>query len=247
MKSDKSWNFEIIPTSIYNFYSTEPEIARSIKTIFSKERPENVMMPEIDEKLQKILDINLKLMDKVVSELSEVKRVLLRLSPSDISQSLFSVPFEKVPVDYVFDNARSSDKAKKRKKKTKSESHIRKSKPSKMGGPPKRLKELPVTESEDKETMKSEKIDVVKIKEIKASLEPAMKTSIKAVETSKPKDFPSTPPMAPGRSLLKLESLKPPPPPPKIVSNKEIAEKSARSQVISELKDMFRHRGLVSR
>jgi hypothetical protein len=35
INSEKSWNFDITPTSIYNFYSSEPEIARSIKNIFS--------------------------------------------------------------------------------------------------------------------------------------------------------------------------------------------------------------------
>jgi len=39
-KSENPWNFEIIPTSIYNYYSNEPDIVKSIKNIFSKEKEE---------------------------------------------------------------------------------------------------------------------------------------------------------------------------------------------------------------
>ncbi|KKN31368.1 hypothetical protein LCGC14_0824690 [marine sediment metagenome] len=59
--SQKSWNFELIPTSIYNFYSTEPEIAKSIKRIFSKEKSERKLdtLVDIEKTLEKILNIKI--------------------------------------------------------------------------------------------------------------------------------------------------------------------------------------------
>ncbi|GAH79387.1 unnamed protein product, partial [marine sediment metagenome] len=152
--SEKSWNFDITPTSIYNFYSNEPEIAKSIKNIFSKEKSEldsSTILPNIEDKLQRILDINLKLMDKVVAELSEVKRVLFRLVPSDISQSLFAVPFEKVPIEYISGNQKLEGKYKK-KKKSKDVDQFKKGKKLRgAAGPPKRLKSITAPEAKERE------------------------------------------------------------------------------------------------
>ena len=241
MKSEKSWNFDITPTSIYNFYSSEPDIAKSIKNIFSKEKSEmdsSTILPSIEEKLQKILDINLKLMDKVVVELSELKRAVVRISPSDISQSLFSVPFEKVPLDYVSDNQSLGEKEKKKKKKGKpGESTKKVKKPKGAAGPPKRLKEMTAPEPADTKNVESQKISKNKIIAAKTSL-----SSNTQVET---------PPMAPhtlqDNGFVTLESLKPPPPPPKIPVRVNGSLASARSEIISELKDMFVKRGLVTR
>lgn len=244
MNSPKSWNFDIIPTSIFNFYSNEPEIAKSIKNIFTKEKGENMLIPEIDTKLQRILDINLTLMDKVVSELSEVKRLLQRLTPSDISQSLFSIPFEKVPLEYIKSNPDSSEKQVKGKKKSRFDEESKRSKQFKGEGPPKRLKEPSTPSPQEKFT--SEKIDKKTINEIKNALEPVSKseTYIKSLES--PMES-SKPPIAPKKNFFSLEDLKPPPPPPKLSNNKEIAGESVRFQIISELKDIFKQRGLISR
>jgi GTPase SAR1 family protein len=240
MESEKSWNFEIIPTSIYNFYSTEPEIAKSIKNIFSKDKSRldaEKVLPEIEDKLQRILDINLKLMDKVVGELSEVKRILFRLIPAEMSQSFFSVPFEKVPIDFLTETKPIKDKSKKKKKKVEEMSY---KKPKRGTGPPKRLKTLTPPETQDEKPKKSKKITESKIKDAKNSLQSRSKT---------PDD--TIPPIAPKNEsqegLLKLESLKPPPPPPKIVKPEIDSRSSQRSQVISELKEMFTKRGLVTR
>lgn len=240
MNSEKSWNFDITPTSIYNFYSSEPEIAKSIKKIFSKEKSEldsSTILPNIEDKLQRILDINLKLMDKVAAELSEVKRVLFRLVPSDISQSLFAVPFEKVPIEYISDNQKLEGKDKK-KKKSKDVDPFKKGKKLKgAAGPPKRLKSITAPEAIEKEDTESDKITAKKIKSAKASLSA---TSQKA-----------TPPIAPQsvakQSFVTLDSLKPPPPPPKITINAGSDFGAGRREIISELKDMFVKRGLVSR
>jgi len=243
MKSEKSWNFDITPTSIYNFYSSEPDIAKSIKNIFSKEKSEldsSKVLPNIEEKLQKILDINLKLMDKVVVELSELKRAIVRISPSDISQSLFSLPFEKVPLNYISDKQVLSDKDKnkKKKKKVKRDNVNKKAKkPKRAQGLPKRLNEIRVPETFEKKRVESEKISTEKIKAAKAAL---------SSDSQK-----ETPPIAPQlvveNSFLTLESLKPPPPPPKIAVGAGSSSGSARREIISELKDMFIKRGLVSR
>lgn len=76
-------------------------------------------LQNIEKKLEKILNINLKLMDKVVSELSEIKRVLFRFTPSDISHSLFPIPFENVPIEYKVVSQRSDQREEKKKKKAK--------------------------------------------------------------------------------------------------------------------------------
>ena len=241
IKSEKSWNFDITPTSIYNFYSSEPDIAKSIKNIFSKEKSEmdpSKVLPNIEEKLQKILDINLKLMDKVVIELSELKRAVVRISPSDISQSLFSVPFEKVPRDYISSKQTLSEKEKKKKKKGKSGDSTMKAKKTKgTSGPPKRLKEMTPPEPIEVSNVESNKISKNKIAAAKNSLTPNTQRD--------------TPPIAPRTSsngaLMSLESLKPPPPPPKIPVRVKGSSVSARTEIISELKDMFVKRGLVTR
>ena len=244
LNNPKSWNFDIIPTSIFNFYSNEPEIARNIKNIFTKEKGENMLIPEIDTKLQRILDINLTLMDKVVSELSEVKRLLQRLVPSDISQSLFSIPFEKVPLEYIKSNADFSENQVKGKKKSKSDDESKRSKQFKGDGPPKRLKESSTPSPQEKFT--NEKIDRKTINEIKNALEPVNKpvTYTKSLESNMES---SKPPIAPKKNFFSLEDLKPPPPPPKLLKNKEIAGEAVRFQIISELKDIFKQRGILSR
>jgi GTPase SAR1 family protein len=235
--SNKPWNFEIISTSIYNYYSTEPEIARSIKNIFSKKPSDKgIEFTNIEEKFQKILDVNLKLMDKVVSELAEVKRILFRLSPSDISKSLFSVPFKKIPIDYININEKKNEEDK-LKKKTKKESQKQKNKKSKKGiGPPKPLKSLPIPPLKEEE---KEKMTSGKTKKVNESL---------TVLTINPTNVIS-PPMAPATVVnennIDLKALRPPPPPPKIV-NEDLNLSSARIQILSELKDIFKKRGLVS-
>ena len=241
MKSEKSWNFDITPTSIYNFYSSEPDIVKSIKNIFSKEKSEldsSKILPSIEEKLQKILDINLKLMDKVVVELSELKRAVVRISPSDISQSLFSVPFEKVPIDFISDNQSVGEKEKKKKKKGKPGDSTKKVKKTKgAAGPPKRLKVMISPESADIKNNESHKILKNKIIAAKTSL-----SSNTQMET------PPVAPRNPHKSgFVTLESLKPPPPPPKLPVRVNGSFISARSEIISELKDMFVKRGLVTR
>jgi len=241
--SENPWNFEIIHTSIYNYYSNEPEIVKSIKNIFSKGKEETskeIVIPDIEEKLQKILDLNLKLMDKVVSELSEIKRVLLRLNPSDISQSLFSVPFEKVKPDYVTPTTKVDEKSKKKKKKVKGIESQKKKKYKKGSGPPKPLTTHPSIQLNEQKIAKNEKLTSEKIKEIKASLksEPQI--------PQKPSGRPTVP--APiKQNGITINSLKPPPPPPKIPTNRNMQSLPKRTEIISELKEMFLKRGLTSR
>ena len=239
MNLEKNWNFEMIPTSIYNYYSTEPEIAKSIKSIFSKDKEildTGKLIPDINEKLQKILDINLKLMDKVVIELNEVKRILHQFTPSDVSQSLFSIPFEKVPIDFISNNDLKEDNRKtksKKKKESKSEIFSKKNK----SGPPKRLKKLEKPTELSENSKKTKRITKDKIIEAKSKLS-AEKNEIEDIHK---------PPMAPQINKITIDMLKPPPPPPKVSLNLESGTENVRTQVISELKDMFLKRGLVSK
>ena len=239
MNLEKNWNFEMIPTSIYNYYSTEPEIAKSIKSIFSKDKDildTGKLIPDINEKLQKILDINLKLMDKVVIELNEVKRILHQFTPSDVSQSLFSIPFEKVPIDFISNNDLKEDNRKtksKKKKESKSEIFSKENK----SGPPKRLKELEKPTELPEDSKEKKRITKDKIIEARSKL---------STEKNEIEDI-RKPPMAPQINKITIDMLRPPPPPPKVSSNIESGTENVRTQVISELKDMFLKRGLVSK
>ncbi|MFX1311367.1 MAG: ADP-ribosylation factor-like protein [Promethearchaeota archaeon] len=245
-KSKNIWKFEIIPTSIYNFYYNEPEIVKSIKNIFSKNKEDTkkeIIIPDIEAKFQKILDLNLKLMDKFVSELSEIKRALLRLNPSVVSQSLFSVPFKKVKSDYISPDLKKSGRDKKRKKKVKIDESQKIKKHIKGSGPPKPLSTHPSLKLNTQKVEKDEKLTGKKLKEIKASLKQKSELSIK----------PSAPPVAPKitskQKTISIESLKPPSPPlpPKISFSGNIRSTTPRSQILSELKDMFLKRGLINR
>ncbi len=238
MKSETPWNFEMIPTSIYNYYSSEPEIAKSIKSIFSKEKEmldTGKLLPDINDKLQKILDVNLKLMDKVVVELNEVRRILHQFTPSDISQSLFSIPFEKVPIDFISnEDFRGEQKKEKHKKKRGSASKTVSQK--KKFGPPKRLEKLEKPAELVNNSEETKKITKDQIIEAKSKL---------STEISQKEDI-SKPPTAPKPNDIMLNMLKPPPP-PKITSNLESGHENVRTQIITELKDMFIKRGLVTR
>ncbi len=242
-KSETPWNFEIIPTSIYNYYSDQPEIVKSIKNIFSKEKEEKdkeIVIPNIEEKFQKILDLNLKLMDKFVSELSEIKRALFRLTPSDISHSLFSVPFEKVKTDYITPVLESNEKVKRGKKKAKFD-ETQKKKKKKGSGPPKPLHSNPSLKSQEKKIIKNKKLTTEQIEQVKASLKPKSQLS----------QLSSSPPTASKQEEINLASLKPPPPPPppsspQISISGNLRSTSPRGQVLSELKEMFLKRGLVN-
>ena len=120
--SSKSKSFEITPTSIYNFYSNEPEITKSIKNIFSKQRDQtnqNFEFPDLETKLQDIMDINLKLMDKMVSELSEIKILVQKLTAPTVKQSLnLNIP-DNSHVDYKTISRKPIEVKKKKKKKRK--------------------------------------------------------------------------------------------------------------------------------
>ncbi len=242
-KSEKPWNFEIIPTSIYNYYANKPEIIKSIKNIFSKEKEEKgkeIVIPDIDEKFQKILDLNLKLMDKFVSELTEIKRAILRLNPSDLSQSLFSVPFEKVKNDVISPISKSNESVKQRKKKAKFDESQKKKKYKKGSGPPKPLPTHPSLKIEEKEIVKDGKLTTKKLEKAKPSLK--SKTPLPKISSSPP----NAPP-PPKQEEIDLDSLKPPPPPPKISISGNIRSTSPRGEVLTELKEMFLKRGLVNR
>ncbi|MGV9205864.1 MAG: ADP-ribosylation factor-like protein [Promethearchaeia archaeon] len=223
--------YEMIPTSIYNMYANEPEIARDIKFIFSNKgthaeshQPQidneikkeikkipNIQeqlqsIPLIEEKIKKILDVNVQFMNKVKTELGEMKRLLGQLVPSSVSQSIFSVPFEKVSSTFLTEKQKEEENRREKLKK----------KRKKGGGPPQRMEEHPSLKKKQKE--KKEKLEQ--------------------------KEAPTSPPKAPD-----LESLKPPPNPSKSSAPKGQIKNPAkvRGDILSELKDMFQKKGLAKR
>ena len=218
IEHEKSWIVEIIPTSIYNFYSNTPEIARSIKNIFAKETEQEKedRLPEIERKVQRILDINLQFMDKISADLSDIKKILYQVLPTKISGSLFEVPFQKVSFD---------DIAEKKKKK-------KKQKGSKKTIVPKPLASIRLPN-------KTETTLLEQIKNIKLT------KSINAPNLAEPSmDSPKTQKM---EGLHPPKSIHPPPPNgttptvPKLPVNKA----NTRQQIINELKDLFVKKGLV--
>ncbi len=249
--TEKNWQFEVISTSIHNFYSNEPEIATSIKKIFSKEnaiQKAHNTIPNIEEKLQNIMDITLKLMNNVVSELSEIKRVLFRLVPSDISHSLVSVPFKNEPSKDISSNQEQGGKVSKKRKKDKRPQSKKMKKPKKTIGPPRRLLEHPSVNQI--QSGKSEKITAETLTSIKESLQSKElhSQSKNTQQVNQLSNYPTNPPKAPPNVLnqksTEIRSLKPPPPPKKLEVN-NINQGNKRLQVLTELKDIFRKRKLV--
>ena len=252
LKSEKPKKFEIITTSIFNFYSNEPEITKSIKNIFSKKKPqleEEYNLPDFETKLQNILNINLKLMDIVVSELSEIKKSIHRIASSNSAQSSYLVPLDKEAPDSIINNQKPEEGIKKEKRKRRLVETKKKKKYKKGAGPPKRLKDLPLIEVKQDKIEAHVTLTKVDLKEVKESLKPI--SPIGASLNNKNFDLssssPTHPPIAPSNTIrsnnLNMSSLKPPPPPPIVGSNYRSG--SNRLQVITELKDMFKKRRLI--
>jgi len=248
----KSKSFEITPTSIYNFYTNEPEITKSIKDIFSKQRDQtnqNLQLPDLETKLQDILDINLKLMDKMVSELSEIKILVQRLTPPVAKQSLNLNISDNSHSDYKPINVKSIEIKKKRKQKERIKKHKKIKKRRKSIGPPKRLPNHLHGEINREISEKDDKLTREDLKALKSSLRSVSPLSSQIITktTDQIDEFPTHPPVAPPTNTIKnkldVSSLKPPPPPPQTFSN--TSPGTNRLQVINELKDMFKKRKLV--
>ncbi len=259
-KREKDWQFEITPTSIYNLYANQPEIVRDIKDIFSfkkkaesvkEKEPVKVEEPSIDpskkilektveqnvlieSKLQKILEINLQLMEKVATELADIKRVLRTITPSDLSKSLFSIPFEKVPSEFITSLEEEEEPIVEKKRKEKPRKELKEKKRNEpIEGPPKKLESLPTTQVKGRES---------------STIKEEITKQINEKTLSTPIQSPSSAQQRP----IELNSLRPPPPPPPLIqaasSNFSIraqSEQTNRAQIISELKEIFIKRGIV--
>jgi len=233
---ENAWNVEIIPTSVFNVHSNEPEIATSIKQIFAKEPEQepDKKIPEINEKLQKILDINLNFMNNIVAELNDMKKLLIRISPAKVSKSLYGVPFQEMITD---SEAEKTPKSKQR--------NLTKevSKPLELG------EVLGAREKkEEKKGKKKEKSLPTETPEItpKPETDP---------EDKKPSKIPSKTPPSPQDT----KDLHPPPSPPKSSGQKKQKtpirppqaknrqnKAHVRGQMLSELKDLFVKRGIAN-
>ncbi|MFX1398785.1 MAG: ADP-ribosylation factor-like protein [Promethearchaeota archaeon] len=206
---EKEWQFELIKTSLYNIYSSQPDIVKNIKNVFSFQKEsesqgsQEDLNEEIQDKFQQIMDINLKLMDKFASELSGIKNSLNRLLHSKYLKSTIAIPFENIALEYYSAHKKASKKKKKK---------------SVSIGPPQRLSEMP-TPSEKGKSTKLGSEDIAKIKD---ELKPA------PTPVFPPSNLPNIP----------LET-----PPPSTIQSKGVF---LRTQVISELKDVFAKRGVTN-
>ncbi|MBN1215047.1 MAG: 50S ribosome-binding GTPase [Candidatus Lokiarchaeota archaeon] len=221
IEHEKSWIVEIIPTSIYNFYSNTPEIAKNIKNIFSKDisQQKDDKLPEIEKKVQKILDINLQFMDKISADLAEIKKIMFRTLPTAISGSLFEVPFQKVSFE---------EQPEKKKKK-------KKLKPSKKTSIPQVIPSIKLPQK-----TQTTLLDQIKNVQLKP---PAISSDPNNPPMAPPKtqriEGLNPPPKSTEKLTSKLESSQ--------ESNQEppINRAQTRQQIISELKDLFVKRGIV--
>lgn len=235
-EKENSWSFEIIPTSIYNFYSNEPDIAKSIKNFFSKPYDKGEQkIPEIDAKLEKILDINLKLMDNISSELSELKRLLIRISPAKVVSSFFDVPFQEIPSDFVSDDDKNRTK----------EDFLS------SGKTPKPLDFSLILKSK-KKTIKDELQE-------RDNLKTQQPESFKTPPHAPSGEITSKAPSSVSQSRTDANKLNPPPKPPansstagesseKPLTRSELRARGrihARRDIVSELKELFKKRGIV--
>ena len=226
---ENSWNVEIIPTSIFNVHSNEPEIATSIKKIFSKEPGEKKgkEIPKINEKLQKILDINLKFMNNIVSELNDMKKLLIRISPAKVSKSLYGVPFQEMLGE-------TDIKKPPQRKKGKISNEV--SKPLGLG-------EVLQEKGESKQVSPAKKPEKASHKTSKPD------NNLQSSETAAqpPLNSPETgdlhpPPSPPERSRPKKKPTPTRPPSPNSSQNKA----HVRGEMLSELKELFVKRGIAN-
>ncbi|MFX1593459.1 MAG: hypothetical protein ACFFCL_12280 [Promethearchaeota archaeon] len=115
----------------------------------------------------------------------------------------------------------------------------KKKKYKKGSGPPKPLSTHQSRQFSEKNTINNEKLTSDKIKEIKASLKSTSQLPQKL-------NVPPSAPSSPIDYVTNINSLKPPPPPPQISSNVNDKSLPKRTEIISELKEMFVKRGLVT-
>jgi hypothetical protein len=173
-------------------------------------------------------------MDNISSELSEMKRLLIRISPAKVSGSLFDIPFREIPEDFVAEEDKRDNQGLYYSKRT-----------------PKPLDFSQVAKNNNKTINQ----------EILERNDPEMT----------PPAPPTAPPIAPptGKSPkptqqaekrnINTKDLNPPPEPPAIdsvsdkssekpLSKSELRARGrahARRDIISELKDLFKKRGIV--
>jgi hypothetical protein len=225
---ENSWNVEIIPTSIFNVHSNEPEIATSIKKIFSKEpgEKEDKKIPEINEKLQKILDINLKFMNNIVSELNDMKKLLIRISPAKVSKSLYGVPFQEMLGETDIEKSPRE----------------RQEKISREISKPLGLGEVLQEKGESKQGPPAKKPESVSHKSSKPSDKQSSETAAQPPPSPPKNGDLHPPPSPPEQSSPKKQKTPTRPPSQKKSQNKA----HVRGEMLSELKELFVKRGIAN-
>jgi hypothetical protein len=218
----KQWNIEIIPTSIYNYYSNKPEIAESIKEIFSidSDKKMSKLIPQIETKVQKLLDFNLKFMENIMSEINEMKRLLIRISPMKITKSIFDIPFQQ---NYFEEGSDKINKVK----------HFQNTTPKPLD-----FENRPPTEKPKKMIDEIKEIELEKVsnKEFPTKPPSAPRKIESKINLNPPKD-PSIYSSSDISTNNIIENNK--------VENQKFNRGSIRKELISELKDLFIKRGIT--
>jgi len=71
--SDRKFNFELIQSSIYNFYANEPEFAKSFKNFFGPDKGANT----IEEQVSLLSEMVIKLNNSITHQIQELKGLII--------------------------------------------------------------------------------------------------------------------------------------------------------------------------
>ena len=70
--TEKKYNFEMIESSIYNFYANEPEFAKSFKKFFGSDKAAN----NLEEQMSILSELVIKQNSLILRELQELKELM---------------------------------------------------------------------------------------------------------------------------------------------------------------------------
>ena len=115
----------------------------------------------------------------------------------------------------------------------------KKKKYKKGSGPPKPLSKDQFKQLNEQITGKDDRLTSEKINKVKTSL----KLNSQIDQES---SIPPSAPKLPKENVININALKPPPPPPQTSPNITYKSLPKRSEIVSELKEMFVKRGLVT-
>jgi hypothetical protein len=246
--NDKSASFEIIQTSIYNFYAAEPEFAKTFKKYFG--RKDQALSPE--ESMKGVLDTVMLLSRTIIERLNEIKRGLKTINPGLIEMKEFQESYINTPIDQIIKpNSSESSVEEEESAKTvivKGKKTSSKKTTTKKSSPPTKPpieRESPIPKEippippmiNTQELAAKEKLN----NDIKSQLKELRKSQLPIPTNSNVPPPPPPPPMAP----LNIGAPTSPPPPPPPRPTTQARSPMDRVSLLSELKNVLKQRALI--